>query len=665
MVIAAPLFHSWGFFHFVLSLPTASTLVLRRRFDPEETLQAVAGAPRRGARRRPGDAAADPAAARRDARPRTTSPRCGSPRSPARRCPGELAIEWMDRFGDNVYNLYGSTEVAWATIATPEDLRAAPGTAGRPPRGTVVQLFDEDGKRGPPGRGRADLRRQRNGLRGLHRRRRQGGRSTACSRSGDVGHFDEAGRLFIDGRDDEMIVSGGENVFPREVEDLLADHEAVVEVAVIGVDDEEFGQRLKAFVVLDEGAERSRGRAQGPRQGEPRLLQGPARGRVPRRAAAQRDRQGPQARAARARAGAEELGLSSERSRKLRDFRPGRGWRALPATVVVCGAVSSAASDAASRRFSSTAVSEADRRDARDRRAGARVGAGQRGARQASVPTAEAERARSTGDELKERAMETLRKLGDEGRERIAAERDAAQGRRGAAPTARRRRATGPRRPSSRRAARPTRRPRGAGRGDDRAQGAIRSRTLAEPLKRLRSAEAEKRPAEAIDRGPRAAPTAAVAAAEQRAAEAEAAAEEARRIAVRIEAEIEERVMQGTEDVRREAEERVRAAGREVRGRSRGDGPAPAPRTRCEAESDRIRKQAEQREERARRAAEDEIKASAGTGAARSAWPAAEETAPSWAERTSSRAPPGQRLPDLLDLRKLRPRCARCGSRTR
>jgi acyl-CoA synthetase (AMP-forming)/AMP-acid ligase II len=73
--------------------------------------------------------------------------------------------------------------------------------------------------------------------------------------SGDVGHFDQQGRLFIDGRDDEMIVSGGENVFPREVEDLLAGHDAVAEVAVIGVDDEEFGQRLKAFLVVVEGAE--------------------------------------------------------------------------------------------------------------------------------------------------------------------------------------------------------------------------------------------------------------------------------------------------------------------------------------------------------------------------------------------------------------------------
>jgi acyl-CoA synthetase (AMP-forming)/AMP-acid ligase II len=72
--------------------------------------------------------------------------------------------------------------------------------------------------------------------------------------SGDVGHFDEAGRLFVDGRDDEMIVSGGENVFPREVEDAIATLDGVEEVAAIGVDDAQFGQRLRAFVVVREGA---------------------------------------------------------------------------------------------------------------------------------------------------------------------------------------------------------------------------------------------------------------------------------------------------------------------------------------------------------------------------------------------------------------------------
>ena len=155
----------------------------------------------------------------------------------------------MDRFGDVLYNLYGSTEVAWATIATPEDLRAAPGTAGRPPRGTVVRLLDEQGNEVAPGAtGRIFVGNEMafEGYTGGGSKEIVGGLLS----TGDVGHFDAGGRLFIDGRDDEMIVSGGENVFPREVEDLLADHAAVDEVAVVGVDDEQFGQRLRAFVVV-------------------------------------------------------------------------------------------------------------------------------------------------------------------------------------------------------------------------------------------------------------------------------------------------------------------------------------------------------------------------------------------------------------------------------
>jgi fatty-acyl-CoA synthase len=158
----------------------------------------------------------------------------------------------MDQFGDNLYNLYGSTEVAYATIAGPEDLREAPGTAGRPPRGTIVRLYDEDDNEvgeGETGRIFVGNDMAFEGYTG------GGGKDEidGLLSSGDVGHFDEDGRLFIDGRDDEMIVSGGENVFPREVEDLLSDHDAVVEAAVIGVEDEEFGQRLKAFVVLADG----------------------------------------------------------------------------------------------------------------------------------------------------------------------------------------------------------------------------------------------------------------------------------------------------------------------------------------------------------------------------------------------------------------------------
>jgi acyl-CoA synthetase (AMP-forming)/AMP-acid ligase II len=248
MAIAAPLFHSWGFFHFVMSLPTASTMVLRRRFDPEATLQAAEQS-------RADVLAAVPVMIQRilalpeEVLDRYRLPSLKITSLSGSALPGELAIEWMDRFGDNVYNLYGSTEVAYATVATPADLRAAPGTAGRPPRGTQIRLYDEHGKEVPQGEvGRIFVGNEMafEGYTG------GGGKEIidGLYSSGDVGHIDSDGRLFIDGRDDEMIVSGGENVFPREVEDLIADQEGVVEVAVIGVEDAEFGQRLKAFVVL-------------------------------------------------------------------------------------------------------------------------------------------------------------------------------------------------------------------------------------------------------------------------------------------------------------------------------------------------------------------------------------------------------------------------------
>jgi acyl-CoA synthetase (AMP-forming)/AMP-acid ligase II len=255
MMIAAPLFHSWGFFHFIMSLPTASTMVLRRHFDPEETLRATQQS-------RADVLAAVPVMIQRilglpdevlssyDLSSLRITSLSGSA------LPGDLAIAWMDRFGDSVYNLYGSTEVAYATIATPEDLRSAPGTAGKPPRGTVVRLFDEKGgevPRGSVGRIFVGNGMSFEGYTG-------GGNKEAIDgllSSGDVGHFDSEGRLFIDGRDDEMIVSGGENVFPREVEDLLADVEGVVEVAVVGVADAHFGQRLKAFVVVQAGVKLS------------------------------------------------------------------------------------------------------------------------------------------------------------------------------------------------------------------------------------------------------------------------------------------------------------------------------------------------------------------------------------------------------------------------
>jgi fatty-acyl-CoA synthase len=164
--------------------------------------------------------------------------------------PGDLALEWMDTFGDNLYNIYGSTEVAYASIATPRDLREAPTSAGKPPWATVVKILDHEGRELPAGEsGRIFV-----GNAMLFEGYTGGGAAKevvdGLMSSGDVGRFDADGRLYVEGRDDEMIVSGGENVFPQEVEDCLSRHEAVVEVAVIGVEDDEFGKRLRAFVVV-------------------------------------------------------------------------------------------------------------------------------------------------------------------------------------------------------------------------------------------------------------------------------------------------------------------------------------------------------------------------------------------------------------------------------
>jgi fatty-acyl-CoA synthase len=251
-VIAAPLFHAWGLGHLQLGMALSSTLVLQRRFDPEDTLRAIAT-------HRATTLAVVPVMLQRIlALPEETRARydCSSLRITAASgsaLPGELATRWMDAFGDNLYNLYGSTEVAWASIAIPADLRASPATAGRPPAGTVVRLYDDKNRPVPPGeRGRIFV-----GSDMLFEGYTGGGSKVTIDglmSVGDMGHIDENGMLFVDGREDDMIVSGGENVFPSEIEDCLAAHTAVADVAVVGVVDDEFGQRLRAFVVTGRGA---------------------------------------------------------------------------------------------------------------------------------------------------------------------------------------------------------------------------------------------------------------------------------------------------------------------------------------------------------------------------------------------------------------------------
>jgi acyl-CoA synthetase (AMP-forming)/AMP-acid ligase II len=247
--VAAPMFHGLGFTQMVLAVTLGCTTIVERRFNPERVLDAIT-------RLRPQVLAVVPVMLHRivsllEEQPRTWD--TSSLRiifSSGSQLEAELVRRTQRAIGDVLYNFYGSTEVAWATFATPEDLRAAPGTAGRPPFGTIVRLYDSDGRPvyGPDNIGRIFVGNgfQFEGYTG-------GGNKEIIDglmSTGDVGHFDPGGRLFVDGRDDDMIVSGGENLFPGEVEELLITHAAIGEAAVIGVDDPEFGKRLAAYVVL-------------------------------------------------------------------------------------------------------------------------------------------------------------------------------------------------------------------------------------------------------------------------------------------------------------------------------------------------------------------------------------------------------------------------------
>ena len=253
-VVPAPMFHSLGNGALIMGASLSHTLVMTRRFEPEKILRLVA-------EHRARAMTAVPVMLSRMVE-LSAEVRGGIDVSSLEvvlcsgsALPGSLALRWMDAFGDNLHNMYGSTEVAAATVADPADLRAAPGTAGRPIPGVEVRLYDDQDRvvTEPEVDGRIFVGSA------LRFDGYTGGETKPVIddllSTGDLGHWDGDGRLFVGGRDDDMIVSGGENLYPREVEDLLADHPAVLEVAIIGVDDEEYGKRLAAFVVLDDGAE--------------------------------------------------------------------------------------------------------------------------------------------------------------------------------------------------------------------------------------------------------------------------------------------------------------------------------------------------------------------------------------------------------------------------
>ncbi|PKV80169.1 acyl-CoA synthetase [Nocardia fluminea] len=251
-MIVSPIFHSTGLGTWLVNTILSNKIVMRRRFDAEATLAAIAEhkvemlvcVPTM--LHRMTELPAD-VRAKYDLSSLKVILFAGSALTP------ELCIKATEAFGPVLYNLYGSTEVAIASIATPAELAEAPGTVGRSPITCEVRLYDDQDQqvKTPGARGRIFVRSGapfEGYTDGRHKQIIDGFMS-----SGDMGHFTDTWLLMVDGRDDDMIVSGGENVYPQEVENLLVERPEIFDVAVIGVDDPEFGKRLRAFVVLEEG----------------------------------------------------------------------------------------------------------------------------------------------------------------------------------------------------------------------------------------------------------------------------------------------------------------------------------------------------------------------------------------------------------------------------
>jgi fatty-acyl-CoA synthase len=247
--IASPLFHALGQGMLGVALVVGCTLVLPPRFDPEDLLATIAAREVRAV-------AMVPIMLRRllEAEgPATPSWEIGvlsgSP------LPSALRERAEERFGRIFYDLYGSTEVGWATIATPRDQVERPGTVGSSAPGIEVLAVDDDGQPLPAGeQGRIVVRT------GMAFQGYTDADATediledGAVDTGDLGHVDDDGYLYLAGRADDMIVSGGENIYPSEVEGVLDEHPDIIEAAVLGVDDEEYGEVLHAYVVVREGS---------------------------------------------------------------------------------------------------------------------------------------------------------------------------------------------------------------------------------------------------------------------------------------------------------------------------------------------------------------------------------------------------------------------------
>jgi acyl-CoA synthetase (AMP-forming)/AMP-acid ligase II len=249
------MFHGLGLGILMLTMSLGGTVLTRRGFDAEATL-AQASLQRADAMSVVPIMLARILDLPRSVRARNPVPSLRVVISSGDRLDPSLGRRFMDAYGEILYNGYGSTEVGIGSLATPAELRRAPETVGRPVAGCPVRIYNRSGRVvGPRVTGRIFV----GGELGAGYTGSDGKGAKAVidgfTSTGDMGYFDNSGRLYVVGREDDMIVSGGENVYPRALENALAAHPGVAENAVVGVPDEQFGRRLAAFIVPRDGTD--------------------------------------------------------------------------------------------------------------------------------------------------------------------------------------------------------------------------------------------------------------------------------------------------------------------------------------------------------------------------------------------------------------------------
>jgi fatty-acyl-CoA synthase len=243
----APVFHSFGLATVTFATVVGMTMVLPEKFDPEGSLRMIEEHKASAASFVPVMIKRivtldDEIKSKYDVSSLRVVMASGSAMGE------DLRKAALETFGDTLYDLYGSTEAGWVAIARPDDIKKKPKSVGKPVPGIDVAIFSKEGERQPKDETgeifvKSDVMFE-GYTSGDERDEREGYMSI-----GDLGHLDDDDFLFIEGRADDMVVVGGENIYPIEIEEVIGGIAGVDDVTVMGVPDDEYGEVLGAFVV--------------------------------------------------------------------------------------------------------------------------------------------------------------------------------------------------------------------------------------------------------------------------------------------------------------------------------------------------------------------------------------------------------------------------------